>query len=93
MQSQAESPPRAGRALAGVELRIVDEQDVDVLVGEIGELLVRGPSVTLGYWHRPDATAEAFRGAWMHTGDMATMDEDGYVFIVDRKKDMIHQRR
>src|SRR5579859_697259 len=79
----------AGRALAGVELRIVDEQDVDVSVGEIGELLVRGPSVMLGYWHQPEATAEAFRGGWMHTGDMARMDEDGYVSIVDRKKDMI----
>jgi long-chain acyl-CoA synthetase len=79
----------AGRALAGVELRIVDDQDVDLSVGEIGELLVRGPNVMLGYWNQPEATAQALTGGWMHTGDLASLDEDGYVYIVDRKKDMI----
>jgi len=69
-------------------LRIVNEDQADVHIGEVGELIFRGPTVTLGYWNKPDATAEALRGGWFHTGDLAYMDEDGYVFIVDRKKDM-----
>ncbi|MCK4828177.1 AMP-binding protein, partial [bacterium] len=70
------------------DLRIVNEDAVDVSVGEVGELIFRGPTVTPGYWNKPEATAEALQGGWFHTGDLAYMDEDGYVFIVDRKKDM-----
>lgn len=72
------------------ECRIVDpESGADRLVGEVGELLIRGPQVMRGYWNRPDATAEALKDGWLHTGDMARMDEEGYFFIVDRKKDVI----
>ena len=72
------------------ECRIVDpETGEDVPVGEVGELLVRGPQVMKGYWNLPEATAEALRDGWLHTGDMARMDEEGYFYIVDRKKDMI----
>jgi long-chain acyl-CoA synthetase len=58
-------------------------------VGETGELLVKGPQVMKGYWNRPDATAETIIDGWLHTGDIAKMDEEGYFYIVDRKKDMI----
>jgi long-chain acyl-CoA synthetase len=78
-----------GRAIPGIELRVVDSQDEDVTCGEIGEIVVRGPSVMLGYWNQPKATAEALRGGWMHTGDMGSLDEDGYLYLADRKKDMI----
>lgn len=72
------------------ECRIVDpETGEDVPVGEVGELLVRGPQVMKGYWNLPEATAEALRDGWLHTGDMARMDEEGYFYIADRKKDMI----
>ncbi|WP_166244438.1 long-chain-fatty-acid--CoA ligase [Paenibacillus turpanensis] len=72
------------------EARIVDaDSGEDVPVGAIGELLVRGPQVMLGYWNRPDETAKVLRDGWLYTGDMAIMDEDGYFSIVDRKKDMI----
>jgi long-chain acyl-CoA synthetase len=61
----------------------------DIPVGESGELLVKGPQVMKGYWNRPDATAETLTAGWLRTGDIAKMDEDGYFYIVDRKKDMI----
>lgn len=79
----------AGRANATCEVKIVDAEDCEVARGEVGEIVVRGPNVMLGYWNRPDATAEALRGGWMHTGDMGRMDEAGYVTVVDRLKDMI----
>lgn len=71
--------------------RIVDINDgkTDVPIGESGELLIKGPQVMNGYWQQPDATAETLTNGWLHTGDIATMDEDGYFYIVDRKKDMI----
>ncbi len=69
--------------------RIVDENDRDVAAGEVGELVVRGPNVFAGYWGLPEATAEAFRGGWFHTGDMGRMDTEGFITLVDRKKDMI----
>ena len=78
-----------GRPLFHVDARIVDEQDRDVSVGDVGELVVRGPNVFVGYWGRPEATAEAFRGGWFHTGDMGRMDAEGFITLVDRKKDMI----
>ncbi|HZZ47902.1 MAG TPA: long-chain fatty acid--CoA ligase [Pseudonocardia sp.] len=78
-----------GRAAMHVEVRIVDDQDVDVVPGTVGELLVRGPNVFAGYWMRPQATEEACRGGWFHTGDLARADEEGFLTLVDRKKDLI----
>jgi acyl-CoA synthetase (AMP-forming)/AMP-acid ligase II len=80
-----------GREFITVELRVVDEQGREVRPDgqEVGEIIVRGDSVTSGYWNLPDRTAEAFEDGWLHTGDMAVMDEEGYVTIVDRKRDMI----
>jgi long-chain acyl-CoA synthetase len=71
------------------EVRIVDPEDNDVPPGEIGELIARGPQIMTGYWGRPDATAETLRGGWLHTGDLARRDADGFFFIVDRTKDLI----
>jgi len=71
------------------EARIVDEEGNDVPIGEVGELIIRGPQVMKGYWNRPEETANTLRDGWLYTGDMAKMDEDGYFYIVDRKKDMI----
>jgi acyl-CoA synthetase (AMP-forming)/AMP-acid ligase II len=71
------------------EVRILGEDGGELAPGEIGEICVRGANVMLGYWKNPQQTAEALRGGWLHTGDMAWTDEDGYIFIVDRKHDMI----
>jgi acyl-CoA synthetase (AMP-forming)/AMP-acid ligase II len=79
----------AGRAAPHVEVRIVDPDDKEVPRGEVGEVVARGDNVMLGYWNRPDDTTEAVRDGWMHTGDGGRMDENGYIFIVDRIKDMI----
>jgi acyl-CoA synthetase (AMP-forming)/AMP-acid ligase II len=79
----------AGRVLPHVELRVVDSDGVDVPQGAVGEIVVRGDSVMLGYWERPVETAEALRGGWMHTGDGGYLDEDGFVYVCDRMKDMI----
>jgi len=79
----------AGRALLGTEVRVVDAADHPVPPGVVGEVVVRGPQVMRGYWNRPDATAEALRGGFMHTGDAGTMDEAGFLYIQDRVKDMI----
>jgi len=78
-----------GRASFVTEVRIVDVDDVEVPRGTVGEVAVRGPNVMLGYWNKPELTAEALRGGWMHTGDGAYMDDDGFIFVVDRIKDMI----
>jgi long-chain acyl-CoA synthetase len=78
-----------GTPIRDVEMRVVDEDGKEVAVGEVGEIVIRGPNVMKGYWNRPDATEEVMRGGWFHTGDMAKVDEEGYFFIVDRKKDMI----
>ncbi len=82
-------PGSIGPALPGVEMRIVDDQDNELPLGEVGEIVVRGDNVMLGYHNQPEATAEAMRGGWYHTGDMGHEDEDGYFYIVDRKKDML----
>jgi acyl-CoA synthetase (AMP-forming)/AMP-acid ligase II len=79
----------AGRAAAHVEVRIVDAEDTPVPTGQVGEVVVRGDNVMTGYWNKPEETAVALRGGWMHTGDGGYMDGRGYVFIVDRIKDMI----
>jgi long-chain acyl-CoA synthetase len=80
-----------GLALPDTDCRIVDPQtgSLDMPVGEVGELIVRGPQVMAGYWKRDRETREALRDGWLYTGDLATMDSEGYVFIVDRKKDMV----
>jgi long-chain acyl-CoA synthetase len=82
-------PGSIGTPIKGVEMKVVDDEDNDLPPGEVGEIVIRGHNVMKGYWNRPDATAEVMRGGWLHTGDMARVDEDGYFFIVDRKKDMI----
>jgi acyl-CoA synthetase (AMP-forming)/AMP-acid ligase II len=79
----------AGRAAPHAEVRIVDPDDVEVPRGTVGEVVSRGAHVMLGYWNKPEETATALRGGWMHTGDGAYMDERGYIFVVDRIKDMI----
>jgi long-chain acyl-CoA synthetase len=79
----------AGRECLVSEVRILDESDQEVKRGEVGEICVRGANVMLGYWKNPELTAETLRGGWLHTGDLATMDEGGYIYIVDRKHDMI----
>jgi acyl-CoA synthetase (AMP-forming)/AMP-acid ligase II len=79
----------AGRATYCAEVRIVDAQDREVPRGTVGEVVVRGPQVMQGYWNKPELTQAALRGGWMHTGDGAYMDADGFVFIADRLKDMI----
>jgi fatty-acyl-CoA synthase len=78
-----------GRPFMHVDVRIVDPEEHDVAVGEVGELVLRGPNVFAGYWGRPGETAEATRGGWFHTGDLGRIDRDGFVTLVDRKKDMI----
>jgi long-chain acyl-CoA synthetase len=78
-----------GTPIRGVEMKVVDEDDNELPAGEVGEIVIRGPNVMKGYWNRADATKEVLRGGWLHTGDMAKVDDDGYFFIVDRKKDMI----
>jgi long-chain acyl-CoA synthetase len=78
-----------GTPIDGVEMKLVDDEDHDLPAGGVGEIVIRGHNVMKGYWDRPDATADAIRDGWFHTGDMARIDDDGYFFIVDRKKDMI----
>jgi long-chain acyl-CoA synthetase len=82
-------PGSIGVPIGGTEIRLVDDSGQDVTPGEPGELVMRGPFVMSGYWGRDEATAEVTRDGWFHTGDIATVDEDGYYFIVDRKKDLI----
>jgi long-chain acyl-CoA synthetase len=82
-------PGSIGTPLREVEMKVVDENDEEVPQGEVGEIVIRGHNVMKGYWQRPEATEEAMRGGWFHTGDMAKVDEEGYFFIVDRKKDLI----
>ena len=77
-----------GRAVYHLDVRVVDDDMNDMPVNEVGELVMRGPNIMQGYWNRPEATEEAFRGGWFHSGDLARMDEDGDLFIVERKKDM-----
>jgi long-chain acyl-CoA synthetase len=82
-------PGSIGTPIEGVEMKVVDDDGKPVDQGDVGEIVIRGHNVMKGYWNRQDATEEAIRDGWFHSGDMATVDEDGYFFIVDRKKDMI----
>jgi long-chain acyl-CoA synthetase len=78
-----------GRATPGVAVRVVRIDGSDCNAGEVGEILVRGPNVMAGYWNQPDVTAAALAGGWYHTGDLGSLREDGHLFVLDRKKDMI----
>ncbi len=85
----ADHPASVGQAVINVEIKVVDDDDNEVPVGEVGEIVYRGPTVMKEYYKDPAATAEALRGGWFHSGDMVRMDEDGFVYVVDRKKDVI----
>ena len=78
-----------GRPIASVSARVVTPDMRDVAPGEVGEIVYRGPGMMLGYWNKPEATADAFHGGWFHSGDLVRVDEDGFVYVVDRAKDMI----
>ena len=78
-----------GKVIPTVAARVVDDNMNDVPIGEVGEIVYRAPTLMSGYWNNPEATAEAFAGGWFHSGDLVRMDEEGYVWVVDRKKDMI----
>ncbi|HET6865541.1 MAG TPA: long-chain fatty acid--CoA ligase [Solirubrobacteraceae bacterium] len=82
-------PGSIGTPIDGVEMKVFDPEENELAAGEVGEIVIRGHNVMKGYHNRPEATAEAMRGGWFHTGDLARVDQDGYFFIVDRKKDMI----
>jgi len=79
----------AGRPMLGVEIKVVDFMDRELPTGEPGEIIARGPTVMKGYWNRPEANNEVLRGGWLHTGDIGAFDENGFLYILDRKKDMI----
>jgi O-succinylbenzoic acid--CoA ligase len=86
----AESPVEAAlRPLPATQLRVVDERGAEVGPGVAGQILVRGPTVMAGYWERPEASAEALRGGWLHTGDIGTLDERGFLRVLDRRSDLI----
>lgn len=86
---QLRKPGPAGRAVLNVETRVVDDAMNDVAVGEVGEIVHRSPHLMLGYFHDDERTRAAFTGDWFHPGDLATIDDEGYISVVDRKKDMI----
>jgi acyl-CoA synthetase (AMP-forming)/AMP-acid ligase II len=79
----------AGVARPGMDVRVLGDDDIELPPGEIGEVGVRGPAVMLGYWQRHDATAETLRNGWLHTGDLGRMDDHGYLYLLDRAKDLI----
>ncbi|MEA2230232.1 MAG: long-chain acyl-CoA synthetase [Solirubrobacteraceae bacterium] len=82
-------PGSIGTPLEGVQMKVADDAREEVATGEVGEILIKGHNVMKGYWNKPEATAEAIKDGWFATGDMAKVDEDGYFFIVDRKKELI----
>lgn len=83
-------PASAGRAIPFVDMRVVDDSMADVEPGEVGEVVYRSPQLCLGYWEKPEETASAFAGGWFHSGDLAVIDAEGFITIVDRKKDVIN---
>jgi fatty-acyl-CoA synthase len=83
-------PDSAGRPVLFVEARVVDDEMNEVGVNEVGEIVYRSPQLCSGYWDKPEETAESFAGGWFHSGDLVRRDEEGYVFVVDRKKDVIN---
>lgn len=78
-----------GKVIPTVSARIVDDEMNDVPIGQVGEIVYRAPTLMAGYWNNPEATAEAFAGGWFHSGDLVRQDDEGYIWVVDRKKDMI----
>ncbi|TAL26366.1 MAG: acyl-CoA synthetase, partial [Frankiales bacterium] len=78
-----------GKPVGGIEIRVTGPDGEELKTGEDGEICVRGPLVMSGYWNSPDATAQAIRDGWFHTGDVGHLDEDGYLYVVDRIKDLI----
>ena len=86
---QERKPGSIGTEVRGVEMKVVGEDDEPVAQGEVGEIVIKGENVMRGYWGREEDTTEAIKDGWFHTGDLAKIDEDGYFFIVDRKKDLI----
>ena len=82
-------PDSVGLPVPVVRLKIVDEQGREVTQGEVGEILIKGPNIFKGYWERPSATAESLREGWLYTGDLGRFDEEGYLYVVDRKKEMV----
>ena len=88
-QDYLDHPASSGRASAVVDIRVVDEAGAPLPAGERGELQIKGTSVIRGYWERPEANAETFDGRWLKTGDVAYIDDEGYLYIVDRIKDLV----
>ena len=88
-EDQLRKPGSCGRAVLNVETRVVDERMRDVAPGEVGEIVHRSPHLMLGYFHDDERTKAAFEGGWFHSGDLATIDAEGYITVVDRKKDMV----
>jgi long-chain acyl-CoA synthetase len=82
-------PDSVGPPVPVVEVKVVDESGNDVAAGEVGELWIRGPNIVKGYWNKPEATASTFTDGWLHSGDVARLDDEGFVYIVDRAKDML----
>ena len=78
-----------GRPIPGVDIRILSDDGIELPIGESGEIVVRGPQVAKGYHNRPKENAEVFRNGWFHTGDVGRLDAEGYLFVLDRKKDMV----
>jgi fatty-acyl-CoA synthase len=92
-EDQIRKASAAGRTCLNVETRLVDPEGNDVAVGEVGEIVHRSPHAILAYLDDPEKTAEAFRGEWFHSGDLGTLDDEGYLTVVDRIKDMIKTSR
>jgi fatty-acyl-CoA synthase len=88
-EDQLRKPGSAGKPVLNVETRVVDDRMRDVAPGEVGEIVHRSPQLLSGYYHDPERTAAAFEGGWFHSGDLAVVDDEGYISVVDRKKDMI----
>ena len=88
-KENADRPDSVGRPLPVIEIRIVDEQGVDVATGETGEVWIKGPHIMPGYWNKPEATAQSIFEGWLKTGDLGHVDDEGFLYITDRKKDMI----
>ncbi|HSH92041.1 MAG TPA: AMP-binding protein, partial [Ramlibacter sp.] len=88
-EDQLRKPGSCGRAVLNVETRVVDDAMLDVAPGVVGEIVHRSPHLMLGYFHDDERTKAAFEGGWFHSGDLATIDDEGYITVVDRKKDMI----
>ncbi len=88
-RDNAERPDSVGRPLPVIEVRIVDDQGNDVATGATGEVWIKGPHIMPGYWNKPEATAETIVDGWLRTGDIGRIDEEGFIYVEDRAKDMV----